>query len=446
MTSTISALRAREILDSRGKPTLEVEIHLDDHSIGVAAVPSGASTGKHEAIELRDNDAQRFNGSGVLQTISKIDQIIAPTLLGRSPFEQEAIDHHLIELDGTPDKSYLGANGLLGVSLAVAHAAATSRKQQLYQYLRAHHKLVLPVPLFNVLNGGKHAANSADIQEFMVVPSGLQSFSSALQCGAEVYHALKNVLASEGYNTNVGDEGGYAPSLPSDRHALRALTDAIDEAGYKPGKDVFIALDVAASELFVDGRYILPRNNISFTSKDMVEFLSELVDEFPIISIEDGLDQDDWNGWVLLMEKLGGTIQLVGDDLLTTNPSRIRQAIELHAANALLVKPNQIGTLTETLQASNLAHSAGWETIMSHRSGETADTTIADLSVATGAGQIKAGAPARSERVVKYNRLLRIANEQGDAVAYSGMKPYVSYKGRDQNRPWGSGLGDVRTD
>ena len=429
MSSKITTIHAREILDSRGNPTLEVEIHLDDHSIGTAAVPSGASTGKHEAIELRDNDVGRFNGFGVLQTISKIEQVIAPTLVGRSPFDQEAIDNRLIELDGTPDKSYLGANGLLGVSLAVAHAAANSRKQPLYRYLHPHDKLVLPVPLFNMLNGGKHAADSADIQEFMIVPAGLPSFPDALRCGAEIYHALKSVLVSGGHNTNVGDEGGYAPALPSDRHALEALADAISKAGYTPGKDVFIALDVAASELFVDGRYMLPRNGISFTSEQMVEFLSTLVDEFPIISIEDGLAEDDWDGWVLLMEKLGTSTQLVGDDLLTTNPSRIRKAIHLRAANALLVKPNQIGTLTETLEASSLAHAAGWETIMSHRSGETADTTIADLSVASGAGQIKAGAPARSERVVKYNRLLRIASEERHEVAYAGMNPYPFYRG-----------------
>ena len=424
MSATIADVRAREVLDSRGNPTLEAEVGLSDGASGRAIVPSGASTGSHEAAELRDGDPARFRGAGVLRAVGNVVERIAPAVRGMSPFDQAGLDGRLLELDGTSDKSNLGANAILGVSLATAHAAAASRGQPLYRYLGEGDTSLLPVPLFNVLNGGKHAADSTDIQEFMLAPAGAPTYAEALRAGAEVYQALKRVLQAGSYSTNVGDEGGYAPSLPSNRSALAALVEAISLAGYAPGKDVFLALDVAASELFEDGRYALPREGAVYTSAELVAFYASLVDEFPIVSIEDGLAEDDWDGWVVLVERLGGRVQLVGDDLLTTSAPRIRRAIDLGAANALLVKPNQVGTLTETLEAMALTRDAGWGTVMSHRSGETEDTTIADLAVATSAGQIKAGAPARSERVAKYNRLLRIAEELGPQARFAGMSVY----------------------
>ncbi len=424
MSATIADVRAREVLDSRGNPTLEAEIRLSDGASGSAIVPSGASTGSHEAAELRDGDPARFRGTGVLTAVANVVERIGPAVRGLSPFDQAGLDGRLLELDGTSDKSNLGANAILGVSLAAAHAAAASRGQPLYRHLADGDATLLPVPLFNVLNGGKHAADSTDIQEFMLAPAGAPTYGEALRAGAEVYQALKRVLQAGGYSTNVGDEGGYAPSLPSNRSALSALVEAISLAGYAPGKDVFLALDVAASELFEDGRYALPREGAVYTSAELVAFYASLVDDFPIVSIEDGLAEDDWDGWVLLVERLGGRVQLVGDDLLTTSAPRIQRAIDMGAANALLVKPNQVGTLTETLEAMALARGAGWGTVMSHRSGETEDTTIADLAVATSAGQIKAGAPARSERVAKYNRLLRIAEELGPQARFAGMSVY----------------------
>lgn len=424
MSATIAEVRAREVLDSRGNPTLEAEVGLSDGASGRAIVPSGASTGSHEAAELRDGDPARFRGAGVLTAVANVVDRIAPAVRGLSPFDQAGLDGRLLEMDGTPDKSNLGANAILGVSLAAAHAAAASRGLPLYRHLADGAASLLPVPLFNVLNGGKHAADSTDIQEFMLAPAGAPTYGEALRAGAEVYQALKRVLQAGAYSTNVGDEGGYAPSLPSNRSALAVLVEAISLAGYAPGKDVLLALDVAASELFEEGRYALPREGAVYTSAELVGFYASLVEEFPIVSIEDGLAEDDWDGWVLLVERLGGRVQLVGDDLLTTSAPRIRRAVDMGAANALLVKPNQVGTLTETLEAMALARDAGWGTVMSHRSGETEDTTIADLAVATSAGQIKAGAPARSERVAKYNRLLRIAEELGPQARFAGMSVY----------------------
>ena len=425
MSATISEVRAREILDSRGNPTLEVELLLSDGSKGRAAVPSGASTGSHEAVELRDGDQRRFGGGGVLKAVENVTQHLGPGVNGLSPLDQEALDRRLRDLDGTPDKANLGANALLGVSLAAAHAAAASEGQPLYRSLGEGS--LLPVPMFNILNGGKHAQESTDIQEFMVVPAGAPTFAEALRAGAEVYQALKKVLQREGLNTNVGDEGGFAPTLPTNRRALEVVAEAVQQAGYRVGEEIFLALDVAASELFQDGQYVLPREGVTYTSQELVDFYASLAEGFPIISIEDGMAEDDWDGWHLLTQRLGDRVQVVGDDLLTTNVTRIQRAIEVGAANALLVKPNQIGTLTETLEAVALAREAGWGIVMSHRSGETEDTTIADLAVATGAGQIKAGAPARSERVAKYNRLLRIEEELGDQARYAGMGVYKRF-------------------
>jgi enolase len=427
---TVKTIRSREVLDSRSNPTIEVEITLSDLSVGTAIVPSGASTGRHEAVELRDGDTSRYFGKGVLTAVRNVEDILSPQLIGRSPFEQTEIDVTLKSLDGSADKSRLGANSLLGVSLAICRAAAASCGKELYAYLGDGKTLTIPVPMFNILNGGKHAEQSTDIQEFMVVPVGFPRFKEALRAGAEIYQQLKKVLGANSYSTNVGDEGGFAPNLPTNANALELLVQAIEQAGYQPGKDVFLALDVAASELYRDGRYVLDREGVSYSYGQMVDFYTSLVDEFPIISIEDGMAEDDWEGWVVLMEKLGKRIQLVGDDLLTTNPDRIQHAINLSAANALLVKPNQIGTLTETLDAMSLAREANWGLIMSHRSGESEDTTIADLAVATSTGQIKAGAPARSDRVAKYNRLLRIEEQLGSTSTYAGIGVYDYLKGR----------------
>ncbi|MEE9324085.1 MAG: phosphopyruvate hydratase [Dehalococcoidia bacterium] len=422
--NVIKGVTAREILDSRGNPTVEVEVELEDGAKGRAAVPSGASTGSHEALELRDLDESRFEGRGVLKAVDNVVHKIGPQMVGLSPFDQGNIDCKLIELDGTPNKANLGSNATLGVSLAVAHAAANSRGIPLYRYLGGEEAYLLPVPMFNILNGGRHAENSTDFQEFMVMPVGAKSFSQALRMGAEVYHALKKVLKDKGLNTNVGDEGGFAPALPSNKAAVEALLIAIEAAGYRPGKDCFIALDPAASEFYKDGKYILTREGVSLASNPMTEYYNRWTLDYPIISIEDAMAEDDWAAWQRLMFKIGDRVQLVGDDLYATNTSRLARGIETGASNAILIKPNQVGTLTETLEAVRMAQEAEWGAIISHRSGETEDTTIADLAVATGVGQIKAGAPARSERVAKYNRLLRIEEELGEKARFAGMEAF----------------------
>ena len=423
--SAIQSIRAREILDSRGNPTVEVTLRLEDGAWGTAAIPSGASTGTHEAVELRDGDAARYGGKGVLKAVANVNNRIALALTGLSPFDQEAMDHRLRDLDGTPNKADLGANAILGVSLAVARAAAMSKGMPLYRYLATDGRPpTLPVPMFNILNGGQHAHNSADIQEFMVVPVGLPTFGEALRCGSEVYQALKRLLQQRGLSTNVGDEGGFAPSLPSNREALEVVTAAIEAAGYRPGVDCFLALDAAATEFYRDGLYVLEREGVRLSSAEMVDLLATWVDGYPILSVEDGLAEDDWEGWSLLMDRLGSRTQIVGDDIYTTNPERIQRGVDARTSNALLVKLNQIGTLTETLEAIAMAREAGWANVISHRSGETEDTTIADLAVATAAGQIKTGAPARSERVAKYNRLLRIEEELGEDAQYAGRDAF----------------------
>jgi len=427
--STIKTVKAREILDSRGNPTLEVEVELKDGTLGAAAVPSGASTGKYEAVELRDGDKSRFNGKGVLKAVNNVNKTIDKAIAGMSVTDQSAIDQALIKLDGTPDKSKLGANAILGTSLAVAHAAAGFNGVPLYIYLGGDGAYALPVPMMNILNGGKHAENSTDLQEFMVMPVGAKSFYQALQIGTEVYHALKKVLKGKGLNTNVGDEGGFAPSLPSNKDAVEAILAAIESAGYKPGKHCYIALDPAASEFYENGKYILAKEGRTLTSAEMVDYYVKWCSDYPIISIEDGMAEDDWEGWQLLTQKLGKKVQLVGDDLYVTNISRIAKGIELKASNAVLIKLNQIGTLTETLEAIRMAKKAGWAAIVSHRSGETEDTTIADLAVGLNTGQIKAGAPCRSERTAKYNRLLRIEEELGNAADYAGMNAFYNLKG-----------------
>jgi len=426
--STTETVKAREILDSRGNPTLEVEVELSDGTIGRAAVPSGASTGKYEAVELRDGDDSRFNGLGVLKAVANVNEHIASAIKGMSATDQAAIDQKLIELDGSDNKSNLGANAILGTSLAVAHAAANSLDMPLYRYLGGIDTYTLPVPMMNILNGGKHAANSTDFQEFMVVPAGASSFTHALQIGTEVYHSLKGVLKDKGLNTNVGDEGGFAPSLASNQHAIEAILSAIETAGYKPGKDCFIALDPAASEFYKDGQYILAKEGTTLSSHEMVDYYVKWASSYPLISIEDGMAEDDWDGWQLLTAKLGGKIQLVGDDLYVTNVNRLSQGISLKASNSILIKPNQIGTLTETIAAIKMAQQAGWTAIVSHRSGETEDTTIADLAVGLNTGLIKAGAPCRSERVAKYNRLLRIEDELGRNASFAGMRAFYNLK------------------
>jgi len=422
--STIERVKAREILDSRGNPTLEVEVKLSDGTTGRAAVPSGASTGKYEAVELRDGDSSRFGGRGVLKAVANVNQDIASALIGTLITDQVAIDHKLIQLDGTANKSRLGANAIVGTSLAVAHAAAGILDMPLYRYLGGGATYTLPVPMLNILNGGKHAANSTDFQEFMVVPAGASSFSHALQIGAEVYHCLKQVLKEQGLDTNVGDEGGFAPSLPSNKQAIEIVLSAIKKAGYKPGEDCFIALDPAASEFYKDKKYVLSIEGVSLSTEEMVEYYVNWASSYPIISIEDGLAEDDWEGWQLLTEKLGNKILLVGDDLYVTNVNRLSKGIKLKASNSILIKPNQIGTLTETIAAIEMAQQAGWTAIISHRSGETEDTTIADLAVGLNTGLIKAGAPCRSERTAKYNRLLRIEDELGENAIFAGRQAF----------------------
>ena len=416
----IKNISAREIIDSRGNPTIEVEVFLDNGASGKAAVPSGASTGKYEALELRDGDKKRYGGLGVLKAVDKVIKIIQPAMTGFDASSQEKLDSKLIELDGTPDKSHLGANAILGVSMAAAHAAANSANKPLYKYIGGEAAITLPVPMMNILNGGKHAENSTDLQEFMVMPTGARSFSQAMQMGCEVYQSLKKVIKQKKLNTNVGDEGGFAPSLPSNKEAVELILAAIEIAGYKPGIDCHIALDPAASSFYKDGKYVLEREGKTLSGAEMVDFYADWVSKYPIISIEDGLDEDDWDSWVTLTNKLGKKVQLVGDDLYVTNVKRIMKGISLIASNSVLIKVNQIGTLTETLAAIEMAHKAGWTAVISHRSGETEDTTIADLAVAWNSGQIKTGAPCRSERVAKYNRLLKIERELGSKAKYPG--------------------------
>ena len=425
--ATIVSVVGREALDSRGNPTVEAEVTLSDGSVGLALVPSGASTGSYEALELRDGDRARFGGSGTLTAVANVNSRIAPALVGASPFDQSAIDHRLNELDGTDDKSGLGANAVLAVSMATARAAASSATDgSLWRHLSAGGSVSLPVPLLNILNGGRHASNSADVQEFMVAPAGFDRFSDALRAGVEIYQSLKSILRSGGHNLNVGDEGGFAPTLPSNRDAIEVVLQAIETAGYRPGEQIYIALDVAASELWDTGasNYHLEREGVSLSAAEFVDLYARWCDEYPIISIEDGLFEDDWDGWSTLTQRMGGRVQLVGDDLLVTNISRLGRGIDEKAGNAILLKPNQIGTLTETAAALGMARDAGWTAVMSHRSGETEDTTIADLAVAWNVGQIKTGAPARSERVAKYNRLLRIEAELGGAARYAGREVY----------------------
>ncbi|MDH7487530.1 MAG: phosphopyruvate hydratase [Anaerolineae bacterium] len=419
----IEEIIAREILDSRGNPTVEVDVRLSGGARGRAAVPSGASTGMHEALELRDGDAARFGGKGVLQAVANINLTIADELLGWDALEQTAIDEHLIALDGTPNKGKLGANAILGVSLAVAKAAAEALGLPLYRYLGGVSARTLPVPMMNILNGGKHAVDSTDLQEFMIMPVGAGSFAEALRWGAEVYHSLKKVLKGKGYATNVGDEGGFAPSLRSNAEAIEVILEAIETAGYAPGEQIYIALDPAASEIYDSERkrYVLKKEGRELTGEEMVAFYEEWVAKYPIISLEDGLAEDDWESWALLTARLGDRVQIVGDDLLVTNVARIRRAIQEKSCNSLLCKVNQIGTLTEAIAAVETAHRAGWTVVVSHRSGETEDATIADLVVALNTGQIKTGAPCRSDRVAKYNQLLRIEEELAEAAVYPGL-------------------------
>lgn len=408
----IEYVTAREVLDSRGNPTVEVEVYLNDGAYGRAMVPSGASTGKLEALELRDGDPKRYNGKGVLKAVQNVNETIGPELIGQDPFDQRAIDRMLIEMDGTPNKSRLGANAILGVSLAVAKAAAESLGIPLYKYLGGPNARRLPMPMMNILNGGVHAENNVDFQEFMIVPVGANSFREALRIGAEVFHALKKVLRSKGYSTSVGDEGGYAPNVGSNKEALELVLAGIKEAGYVAGKDVAIALDPAASSFYQDGRYLFKKSDgRSLGTEEMIAYWEEWVQNYPIVSIEDGLSEEDWDGWTRLCQRLGQKIQLVGDDLFVTNTERIKKGVSSKVANAVLIKVNQIGTLTETLEAVETAHRAGWNTVISHRSGETEDPFIADLAVAVNAGQIKTGSLSRSERIAKYNQLLRIEEE-----------------------------------
>ena len=425
MDTMIESISALEILDSRGNPTIEVEVVLADGAWGRAAVPSGASTGVHEALELRDSDKKRYLGKGVSLAVANVNGLIAEALFGWDAVEQKAIDTELLALDGTPNKSKLGANAILGVSLAVAKAAANSLSLPLYRYMGGVYAHTLPVPMMNIMNGGAHTNwQSTDMQEFMVMPFGAPTFAEGLRWGAEIYHALKSVLKEKGYVTLVGDEGGYAPALKANNEAVEVILAAIEKAGFKAGrgKDVAIALDPAASELYEEDTqtYNLRKEGKKFTGEQMVDFWAKWVKDYPIVSIEDGLAQDDWASWILMTQQMGDQIQIVGDDLLVTNPERVRRGIKDNTCNALLVKLNQIGTLTETIQAVELCHRAGWRTVVSHRSGETEDATIADLAVALNTGQIKTGAPARSERVAKYNQLLRIESELGDAAQYAG--------------------------
>jgi enolase len=424
----IEDIVAREILDSRGNPTVEVDVVLSGGAVGTAAVPSGASTGTYEAVELRDGDGQRYGGKGVLRAVENINETIFNHLEGADALDQRGIDLSLINLDGTPNKSRLGANAILAVSLAVAHAAANHLGISLFRYIGGVNARVLPVPLMNILNGGRHAENSTDLQEFMILPVGAESFAEALRMGAEIYHALRGVLHDRGLATTVGDEGGFAPTLSSNREAVELLMRAIERAGYHPAQDVFLGIDAAASEFYRDGTYVLQREGRRLDAAGMIRFYEDLAGQFPIISLEDPLAEDDWDAWVQLRSALGDRVQIVGDDLLVTNTMRLERAIKLGAANSILVKPNQIGTLSETLDTVEMAKRASFTAIISHRSGETEDTTIADIAVATNAGQIKAGAPARTDRTAKYNRLLRIEEELGSVATYAGRSCFYNLK------------------
>jgi len=425
--TTIQDVIAREILDSRGNPTVEVEVLLMGGARGVAAVPSGASTGAHEAVELRDGEKNRYGGKGVLTAVRNVNEAILEAIVGLNATDQVMLDEVMIKLDGTENKAKLGANAILGVSLAAARAAASALQQPLYRYLGGVSARTLPVPMMNILNGGKHADNSTDMQEYMILPIGAPTFRDALRMGAEVYHGLKKVLHGKKLNTNVGDEGGFAPSLSSNREALEVIVAAIESAGYKPGVDIFLGMDPAASEFYENGKYVLAREGRTLTSSEMVDLYEQWLREYPIVTIEDGLAEDDWDGWTHLRERLGDRIQLVGDDLFVTNTARLKRGIQEHSANSILIKLNQIGTLTETLAAIEMAKRAAFTAVVSHRSGETEDTTIADLVVATNAGQIKTGAPARSEHLAKYNRLLVIEEELGEETAhYAGFSAFYN--------------------
>ncbi len=424
--TTISDIFAREILDSRGNPTVEVDVVLADGTLDRAAVPSGASTGAYEAVELRDNDKERYLGKGVLNAVNNVNTVLGPELIGFDARDQAAIDYRMLELDGTDNKTNLGANAILGISLAVAKAAAAATDYFLFNYLGGVNARVLPVPMMNILNGGEHADNNVDIQEFMIMPTGAVNFAGALRMGSEVYHHLKDVLQEEGLNTGVGDEGGFAPDLDSNEEAIEVIMAAIKRAGYRPGSDIMLALDVAATELYNGEKYVLAGEGVERKAEEMIEFYMDLVDKYPIISIEDGLDEDDWEGWAAMNDRLGDMIQLVGDDFYVTNTERLARGIEEGASNSILIKVNQIGTLTETLETIEMARKAGFTAVVSHRSGETADDTIADLVVAMNTGQIKTGAPARSERVAKYNQLLRIEEALDEMAIYPGMDAFYN--------------------
>ena len=424
----IKAIKAREVLDSRGNPTVEVDVCLANGILGRAIVPSGASTGQFEAVELRDGDKKRYLGKGVTKAVNHINTIIAPQLVGKDVRMQVEIDQFLIHLDGTENKANLGANAILGVSLACAKAAAKASNMSLYRYIGGTNAKVLPAPMMNILNGGKHADNTVDIQEFMIMPLGAPTFKEALRVGTEVFHALKAVLKDKGYSTAVGDEGGFAPNLKSNEEAFLVIVEAIEKAGYTAGEDVYIAIDVASSELYKDGKYHLTGEGVEKTAEEMIDFYEAMIKKYPIISIEDGLDEDDWAGWKSMTERLGEKVQLVGDDLFVTNTKRLGRGIDNHTANSILIKVNQIGTLTETLEAIELAKEAGYTAVISHRSGETEDVTIADIAVAVNAGQIKTGAPSRTDRVAKYNQLLRIEEELGNRALYKGKQGFYNLR------------------
>ncbi|WP_027965437.1 phosphopyruvate hydratase [Halalkalibacillus halophilus] len=419
-------LYAREVLDSRGNPTIEVEVATEGGAFGTALVPSGASTGEYEAVELRDGDSSRYLGKGVQTAVENVNEIIAPELLGYDVTEQLLIDQLLIELDGTENKAKLGANAILGVSMAVAHAAADFQGEPLYKYLGGFSAHTLPTPMMNILNGGEHADNNVDIQEFMIMPVGAPTFKEAVRQGAEIFHALKKVLGSKGYNTAVGDEGGFAPNLKSNEEALETIVEAVEKAGYKIGEDIKLAMDVAASEIYVDGKYELKGEGVTRTAEEMVDWYESLVNKFPIVSIEDGLDENDWKGFKLLTERIGDRVQLVGDDLFVTNTKKLERGIKEGIGNSILIKVNQIGTLTETFEAIEMAKRAGYTAVISHRSGETEDATIADIAVATNAGQIKTGAPSRTDRVAKYNQLLRIEDYLETTATYAGESAFYN--------------------
>ncbi|WP_159888393.1 phosphopyruvate hydratase [Paenibacillus puerhi] len=424
----ISNVYAREVLDSRGNPTVEVDVHLESGARGRAIVPSGASTGAYEAVELRDGDKSRYLGKGVLKAVENVNDIIAPEVIGMNALDQAGIDQRMIQLDGTANKGKLGANAILAVSMAVARAAAEALDIPLYVYLGGFNAKTLPVPMMNIINGGAHADNNVDVQEFMVLPVGAPTFKEALRTGTEIFHSLKSVLKSKGLNTAVGDEGGFAPNLGSNEEAIQTIIEAIEAAGYKPGVDVFLGMDVASTEFFKDGKYHLEGEGKSFTSAEWVDFLAAWVDKYPIITIEDGCSEDDWDGWKLLTEKLGSKVQLVGDDLFVTNTERLSQGIDQDIANSILIKVNQIGSLTETFDAIEMAKRAGYTAVISHRSGESEDSTIADIAAATNAGQIKTGAPSRTDRVAKYNQLLRIEDQLGEVAQYAGKSAFYNLK------------------